>query len=169
LQSRSRSNSLQNHYGGPMAYGGTLLPKLELPHEDMEYDLYYSQQLIEGKVSDAVNITTTNVVPLELSETRKAMESACASERKRAKELEVKEQHMTADELRQVLKHERARTGKIQSDLAALRYGSIQSQFQAEVLEEGRINGLMRRLDFLQEEKGRIINELEREEALVSR
>jgi hypothetical protein len=35
------------------------------------------------------------------------------------------------------------------------------------VLEEGRVNNLMRRLDVLQQEKGRIIVELEREEEMV--
>ena len=43
----------------------------------------------------------------------------------------------------------------------------MQSVAQAEVHEEGRINHLMRRLDTLQAEKGRIIVELEREEEMV--
>jgi len=98
---------------------------------------------------------------------RKAMEAASAAERTRAKELEEQEANMTADELRAVLKKERHRTAKIQADLAALRSGTVQQQFEAEVLEEGRINGLMRRMDDLQEEKGRIILELEREEEMV--
>jgi len=102
--------------------------------------------------------------PPEISEQRKAMEAASAKERARAKALEESEREMTADELRAVLKKERMRTVKIQADLAALRSGTVQQQLQAEVLEEGRINGLMRRLDVLQEEKGRIIVELEREE-----
>jgi hypothetical protein len=110
---------------------------------------------------------TTDIVPPELSDERKAMEAACAAERLRAQQLELEEKNMTADELRAVLKKERHRTGKIQSDFAALRYGTVQQQFQAEVLEEGRINGLMRRMDLLQEEKGRIILELEREEEMV--
>jgi hypothetical protein len=110
---------------------------------------------------------TADIIPPELSDERKAMEAACAAERHRAQLLEQEEKNMTADELRAVLKKERLRTAKIQSDFAALRYGTVQQQFQAEVLEEGRINGLMRRMDLLQEEKGRIILELEREEEMV--
>ena len=44
---------------------------------------------------------------------------------------------------------------------------AVASQAEAEVFEEGRINCLMRRLDSLQKEKGRIIVELEREEEMV--
>lgn len=105
-----------------------------------------------------------NAVPPEISEQRKAMEAAAAKERARAKAMEETELELSAEELRAVLKKERLRTAKIQSDLAALRNSTVQQQFQAEVLEEGRINGLMRRMDILQEEKGRIIVELEREE-----
>lgn len=107
-------------------------------------------------------------LPPEHSETQKAMEAAAAKERERAKKLEEEELTMNADELRAVLKRERHRTGKIAADLAALRSTAVQSQLEAEVIEEGRINGLMRRLDNLQQEKGRIIIELEREEELVS-
>jgi hypothetical protein len=109
-----------------------------------------------------------NPEPPEISLERKAMEAAAAAERTRAKELEEAEVNMTAEELHAVLKKERHRTAKIQADLAALRSGSVQQQFQAEVLEEGRINGLMRRMDDLQAEKGRIVLELEREEEMVS-
>lgn len=108
-----------------------------------------------------------NPQPPELSTEHKAMEAAAAAERTRAKELEASELEMSADELRAVLKKERHRTAKIQADLAALRSGTVQQQFQAEILEEGRINSLMRRMDDLQEEKGRIIVELEREEEMV--
>lgn len=111
--------------------------------------------------------STTTTAPPELSEQRKATEAASAAERARAKALEEEELHMTADELRLVLKKERLRTCKIQTDLASLRSGTARQQLQAEVLEEGRINGLMRRLDVLQAEKGRIIVELEREEEMV--
>lgn len=121
---------------------------------------------MDGSVN-LMSSDTADIVPPELSDERKAMEAACAAERLRAQQLEQEEKDMTADELRVVLKKERLRTGKIQSDLAALRYGTVQQQFQAEVLEEGRINGLMRRMDLLQEEKGRIILELEREEEMV--
>jgi len=106
--------------------------------------------------------------PPEIPESQKAMEAAVAAERKRAREMEEQEESMTADELRAVLKRERTRTGRIAADLAAIKSAAVQSQLEAEVIEEGRINGLMRRLDKVQEEKGRIIVELEREEEMVS-
>lgn len=106
--------------------------------------------------------------PPEISEQRRAMEAAAAKERQRAKQLEEEEKDLSADQLREILKRERHRTAKIQADLVALRFGTVKQQLEAEVIEEGRINGLMRRLDMLQEEKGRIIVELEREEGLLS-
>ena len=105
--------------------------------------------------------------PPEPSEAQKAMEAASAKERARAKALEKDEIGLNADELRLALRRERQRSSKMAADLAALRALAVQSQFEAEVLEEGRINGLMRRLDILQQEKGRIIVELEREEEMV--
>lgn len=99
--------------------------------------------------------------------TRAAMEAAVHSERMRTKEKEKEEVNMTADELRIVLKRERTRMSKIQADLAAMRAAAVQSQAEAEVHEEGRINNLMRRVECLQKEKGRIIVELEREEEMV--
>jgi len=107
--------------------------------------------------------------PPEHSETHKAMESAAASERTRAKLLEEEEKHLNADDLRAVLKRERTRMGRIAADVAAMKSAAVQSQLEAEVIEEGRINCLMRRLDTVQQEKGRIIVELEREEEMVSR
>jgi len=44
----------------------------------------------------------------------------------------------------------------------------VAGQAEAEIREEGRINNLMRRLDGLQKEKGRIIIELEREEEMLT-
>lgn len=67
-----------------------------------------------------------------------------------------------------MLKRERNRAGRIAADLAAIRSAAVQSQLEAEVVEEGRINGLMRRLEVLQQEKGRIIVELEREEEMLT-
>lgn len=95
------------------------------------------------------------------------MEAAAAKERARAKSCEEEEANLGPDELRSVLKRERHRSARMAADLAALRASAVQSQFEAEVLEEGRINNLMRRLDVLQQEKGRIIVELEREEEMV--
>jgi hypothetical protein len=106
-------------------------------------------------------------MPPEPSVTQKAMDHAAASERERAKTLEQTEVDLSADELRHVLKQERYRMGRVAAEMAALRAAAVQSQFEAEVIEEGRINGLMRRLDILQQEKGRIIVELEREEEMV--
>ena len=52
-------------------------------------------------------------------------------------------------------------------DLAVLKTSAVQLQLEAEVKEEGRINGLWRQMDTLQQEKGRIIVELEQEEEMV--
>jgi hypothetical protein len=102
-------------------------------------------------------------------QTRAAMEAAVHSERERTKKKQQEEENMTADELRLVLKQERIRMSKIQADLAAMRAAAVQCQAEAEVHEEGRINNLMRRVECLQQEKGRIIVELEREEEMVRR
>ena len=81
--------------------------------------------------------------------------------------MEKEEVNLTADELRAVLKKERHRMARFAGDIAKLRNMAVQSQAEAEIHEEGRINGLMRRLETLQIEKGRIIVELEREEEMV--
>ena len=107
-------------------------------------------------------------MPPEPSVTQKAMEAAAAAERDRARKLEDEEVDLSADDLRHRLRQERHRTARFAADLAALKQSSVQSQLEAEVIEEGRINGLMRRLDILQQEKGRIIVELEREEELLT-
>lgn len=104
-----------------------------------------------------------------MNETQRAMDSAMKRERARAKEMELVEETMTADELRAVLKKERSRMAKLSADLAAHKSAAVQSQAEAEVLEEGRINCLVRRLENLQKEKGRIIMELEQEEEMVRR
>ena len=57
---------------------------------------------------------------------------------------------------------------RLAADLAVLKSNAVQSQAEAEVNEEGRINCLLAHLDGLQQEKGRIIVELEREEEMVS-
>jgi hypothetical protein len=101
------------------------------------------------------------------TEQRKAMEAAASAERQRAKELEIKEAGKTLEELRLVLKRERQRMGRIAGDLAAMRTVAGHSQLEAEVMEEGRVNSLMRKMDKIQEEKGRIILELESEEEMV--
>lgn len=100
--------------------------------------------------------------PPEPSQQRKAMEAAVAAERTRVTACEAEEAHLTADELRAVLKRERKRTAKLAADLAAARCTAVQQQVESEVFEEGRINGLMRTVDHLQ-------HELEREEEMVSK
>ena len=109
----------------------------------------------------------TQQVPPEHSETHKAMEAAATKERSRTKEMEEEESALDADALRGILKRERARMCRITADLAGMKSTAVQSQLEAEVIEEGRINCLMRRLDTVQQEKGRIILELEREEEMV--
>lgn len=105
--------------------------------------------------------------PPEPSEIQKAMEHAVAKERERTKQLEQEEMNYTAQQLKDVLRRERHRTGRICGELAAIRATNVKSQFEAEVMEEQRINSLVRRMDTLQQEKGRIIVELEREEEMV--
>jgi hypothetical protein len=95
------------------------------------------------------------------------MENAIQNERKRAKEKEKDEVNLTADELRAVLKQERTRMSRMAGDLASLRSAAVASQAEAEMYEESRINCLMRRLEGLQQEKGRLIVELEQEEEMV--
>jgi len=73
----------------------------------------------------------------------------------------------SVEELKKALKRERQHSVRLASDLAALRVENVQGQAEAEIHEEGRINALMRRLECLQREKGRIIVELEREEEMV--
>lgn len=147
--------------GNPQASGtgGLLIPNHPLLHN------------LDSRLSPRTAVLrsgTTTTAPPRLSDQRKVVEAAYAAERARTKTCEDEELHFTADELRAVLKKERKRAGKVQADFAALRSCTVQQQLQAEVLEEGRINCLMRRMDALQEEKGRIIVELEREEEFVS-
>lgn len=106
--------------------------------------------------------------PPEPSQQRKAMEAAVAAERTRSTQCEKEEIDMTAEELRAILKKERRRTAKIAADLASFKCSAVQQQLESEVFEEGRINELMRRVDFLQHEKEKIIVALEREEEMVS-
>lgn len=74
---------------------------------------------------------------------------------------------MDAAELRVALKRERAYSGRVAADLAAMKSATVSSQAEAEAFEEGRINSLMRRLEGLYKEKGRMLVELEREEEKV--
>lgn len=110
-----------------------------------------------------------DIFPQLSQQNQKAVDDALSSERSRIKELEKKENEsdLSVEDIKLILKRERSRMTKIVGELAALKSMSVASQAEAEVCEEGRINGLMRRMDSLQKEKGRIIVELEREEEMV--
>jgi len=71
-------------------------------------------------------------------------------------------------EYKAALKKERRYSKNLVGELAALKSVAVTSTLEAEINEEGRINCLMRRLDVLQKEKGRIIVELEREEEMLT-
>ena len=159
---RSRSRSLGNQplgwspqRSGPLSplalAGGRALPP-GLP--DMKLNAPFSSSLAPE--------------PPTISEQQRAMEAAVQKERVHIKAMEQDEQNLSADELRTVLKRERHRMARLAADLAAMKSMAVQSVAEAEVHEEGRINNLMRRLECLQQEKGRIIVELEREEEMVS-
>jgi hypothetical protein len=105
--------------------------------------------------------------PPRISDTQKAMEHVLQQERKRTKEMEQAELSMSTDELRLVLQQERRRMSGYAADLARLKSAAVLCQAESEIHEERCINGLMRQLDSLQLEKGRIIVELEREEEMV--
>lgn len=108
-----------------------------------------------------------NLGPPTISTSKAAMDAAMTLERKRMKEKELEEKNMSAEELTSVLRRERIRMSRMAADLAVLKSNAVQSQAEAEVNEEGRINCLLAHLDGLQQEKGRIIVELEREEEMV--
>jgi BioD-like phosphotransacetylase family protein len=95
------------------------------------------------------------------------MEQKMQEERQRRARKEREEANLAADALRAILKEERIRMSRIAGELAQLKSMAAASQLESEVIEEGRINNLMRRLDDVQQEKGRIICELEREEEMV--
>ena len=95
-------------------------------------------------------------------------EAALEAERARIKERESEEIGYDASQLRLSLKRERAHSLRLTSDLVTLKLLSVKSQAEAEAHEEGLINGLLRRLECLQREKGRIIVELEREEEMLT-
>jgi len=97
------------------------------------------------------------------------VEAALQLERSRIKNLEDFEQNLNCPiELRHSLKQERLHSLRLTTELATVKSLSIQSQAEAEVHEECLINGLLRRLECLQREKGRIIVELEREEEMLT-
>jgi len=99
---------------------------------------------------------------------QKAMEAAAQKERIRAKEMEKLEENVSIDDLKRILKRERIRMSRMAADLAAMKVSTVQSVAEAEVNEEGRINCLMRRLEGVKQERGRVILDLEREEDMLT-
>lgn len=104
-----------------------------------------------------------------LKNTKSAIDAAISHERERIRALELQEVDITSvEDLKAALKKERQHSRGLVSELAHLKSVAVASTLEAEVHEEGRINCLMRRLDGLQKEKGRIIVELEREEEMLT-
>lgn len=104
-----------------------------------------------------------------LKASKSAIDNAIAHERERIRALELHEAEITSvEELKAALKRERSYSKSIAVELATLKSVAVANTLEAEVNEEGRINCLMRRLDGLQKEKGRIIVELEREEEMLT-
>lgn len=101
-------------------------------------------------------------------EQRNSIEMASSKERQRIKECEFNEMNINnIDELKHILKKERYRTMNLILELNTLKCISTSNQLQAEVLEENRINTLMKHINTFQHDKEHIIIELEREEEMV--
>lgn len=154
--SRERSASW-SHYSVPLLSTSGIMPPLS-PFRSHSSTMS----------ADGCSPFIPNLGPPTVSTSKAAMDAAMTSERKRMKEKELEEKNMSAEELTSVLRRERIRMSRLAADLAVLKSNAVQSQAEAEVNEEGRINCLLAHLDGLQQEKGRIIVELEREEEMVS-
>lgn len=101
--------------------------------------------------------------------TTSAIDNALSNERDRISKLEQHEAHFeTIEEFKVALRKERHHSKQLVMELAELKSIAVASTLEAEVHEEGRINCLMRRVDGLKKEKGRIIVELEREEEMLT-
>eukprot|EP00545_Synedropsis_sp_CCMP1620_P003239 CAMPEP_0119006348 /NCGR_PEP_ID=MMETSP1176-20130426/2247_1 /TAXON_ID=265551 /ORGANISM="Synedropsis recta cf, Strain CCMP1620" /LENGTH=282 /DNA_ID=CAMNT_0006958257 /DNA_START=102 /DNA_END=950 /DNA_ORIENTATION=- len=99
---------------------------------------------------------------------KSAMEQAMQEERTRRICHERAEIHMDASQLRTILKDERIRMSRVAAELAQIKSTAVSSQLESEVCEEGRINLMRRQMENVQQEKGRIILELEREEEMLT-
>lgn len=98
-----------------------------------------------------------------------AIDNALSNERDRISKLEeIEADYNTVDQFKAALRKERHHSKQLVKELAELKSVAVASTLEAEVNEEGRINCLMRRLDGVQKEKGRIIVELEREEEMLT-
>jgi hypothetical protein len=116
------------------------IPALSLPLQQSVYnDLSSMYPIVDATgvnyEKDLVGATIhTTLASNVLSEKHyeEVSEAVHASEKKRAMELEQDELNMSADELRQVLKRERLRTTKIQTELqiTTLRYNELLSHQQ---------------------------------------
>jgi hypothetical protein len=128
---------------------------------------------INSNIDDNINNYNYNYNSIN-TKTKTAIEHAINTEKKRIKNLEshendlLSQNKLSSSDFKLLLKKERNRNVQLVGELTALKSQAVASQAEAEVCEEGRIMGLMRRLDSLQKEKGRIIVELEREEEMLT-
>ena len=181
-------NSLHHHLGATMTPTHTMTPNspynngtlpsttphhLRTPDAHVRTIAHISNLPDMGTINTNASVSSVSPTPSissHHSSTKAVIDAAMAQERQRSKDLESTEQHFTEiSQFQHALKQERSYSAKLAGELAALRSAAVASHSEAEAHEEGRINGLMRRLDGLQREKGRIIIELEREEEMVSR
>jgi hypothetical protein len=89
--------------------------------------------------------------------TNAAINAAVQQEKARIEEVKALEKDMNVEGLKRALTKERAHSFRLTVNLATLQSAMLKSQVDAEVQEEGDINGLMRLLEGLQQEKKRII------------
>jgi hypothetical protein len=138
-----------------------------VPHSTILHAANSEQQLSAPFLLQQDGASSSSPPP-EPSESCRAMEAAVAQERQRAQKMEAMEATVIdAQELKAILKAERKRMAKMAGDLAAMKTSAVRLQLEAKVHEEGRINGLWRQMDNLQQEKERMIVELEQEEDMV--
>jgi Uncharacterized conserved protein H4 (DUF2046). len=124
--------------------------------------------ILTGITPSSLSSTSSSFSSLTKAQ-QSAVDTALANEKRRIQNLETHEKdYTTLEEYKTALKRERQHSKHLAMELACLKCVAVTSTLEAEIHEEGRINCLMRRLDGLQKEKGRIILELEREEEMVS-
>eukprot|EP00980_Cylindrotheca_fusiformis_P009878 scaffold2186_cov113-Cylindrotheca_fusiformis.AAC.6 len=165
-QLRFHNTAAMNHRARAKSLGAEPLLMPQSPLSSFRH-IPLSPRLNSAGASPSTSASSLKEPP-RISETQKMVEHAVQEERKRSKEMEKDELNMSADELRAVLKQERRRMSTFAADLARLKSAAVQCQAESEIHEERCINGLMRRLDSLQAEKGRLVIELEREEEMLT-
>lgn len=180
-------NSLHHHLGATMTPTHTMTPNspynngtlqsttphhLRTPDAHVRTIAHISNLPDMGTINTSASVSSVSPTPSissHHSSTKAVIDAAMAQERQRAKDMESSEQQFREiSQFQHALKQERSYSAKLAGELAALRSAAVASHSEAEAHEEGRINGLMRRLDGLQREKGRIIIELEREEEMLT-